>query len=373
MNIVHVSVASLSVLHERGGAIQRRILEIGRSQVKSGHSVVIYSVGDADEVIWLDGMEIRNVHCRLKMPMRAIEFQLRAMFNLWKRNHNIDVIHLHSQPEGSVLAKPLKSKSVVLTYDFFEFRGGKESPLSPIYREILKRYDKLLPVSMYCLEASSSYWDLPKSLFEVVYNGVNTIQFSPDSDKRTLGREMMGAGNSFVILYVGRVCRQKGADLLIEAAQLMGKTRDDVRFVVAGPIGQFAQEDDPEDWQSKMESAQITYLGAVPEEHLAAVYNAADVFVMPTNELEMFGMAVVEAQACGKPVVASDHGGLVETVPQECGGRFKVGDLSHFVQLIENLLDDPAKRQNAAEYAYQNALRFDWQHICQQLEAVYRG
>ena len=52
----------------------------------------------------------------------------------------------------------------------------------------------------------------------------------------------------------------------------------------------------------------------------------ADVFVMPTRALEMFGMAAVEAQACGIPVVASDLGGLRETVPAACGARFPVGN-----------------------------------------------
>ena len=47
---------------------------------------------------------------------------------------------------------------------------------------------------------------------------------------------------------------------------------------------------------------------------------------MPTREFEMFGMAAVEALACGKPVVASDHGGLKETVPDACGGRFTPGN-----------------------------------------------
>ena len=59
------------------------------------------------------------------------------------------------------------------------------------------------------------------------------------------------------------------------------------------------------------------YLGPVQEKDLAATYNLCDVFVMPTRSIEMFGMAALEAQACGKPVVCSQHGGLPEVISPE--------------------------------------------------------
>src|SRR5207249_7257674 len=104
---------------------------------------------------------------------------------------------------------------------------------------------------------------------------------------------------------------------------------------------------------------------------LAGVYNMADVFVMPTRALEMFGMAAVEAQACGKPVVASDHGGLRETVPEQCGGRFPPGDVIGLVQKIERLFDDGDFRAECSKQAILNAQKYDWVRICSKLDELY--
>src|SRR5207244_1408501 len=102
------------------------------------------------------------------------------------------------------------------------------------------------------------------------------------------------------------------------------------------------------------------YLGAVEESRLRAVYNLADVFVMPTRKSEMFGMAAVEAQACGKPVIASDHGGLQEVVPEDCGARFPVGNAEKLADEIEKLIDDPSLYASCSANALRNAAKYAW-------------
>ena len=109
----------------------------------------------------------------------------------------------------------------------------------------------------------------------------------------------------------------------------------------------------------------------VEDGRLPALYNAADVFVMPTTELEMFGMAVVEALACGTPVVASDHGGLKETAPERCGARFRPRDSGALATAILDLLADDARRAACAEAAREHALRFAWPRVAAELDPIY--
>ena len=139
-----------------------------------------------------------------------------------------------------------------------------------------------------------------------------------------------------VILYLGRVCEQKGTDTLLEAFPAVRRADPEVDLVIAGPIAQFAERDTSErnDWLRRMRTAGATYLGLVPDDRLVGLLNLADVFVMPTRDLEMFGMAAVEGQACGTPVVASDHGGLRETVPPEVGLRFAPGAASELAEAL---------------------------------------
>jgi D-inositol-3-phosphate glycosyltransferase len=98
----------------------------------------------------------------------------------------------------------------------------------------------------------------------------------------------------------------------------------------------------------------------------------ADLFVMPTREFEMFCMAAVEAQACGKPVVASDHGGLMEVVPEECGIRFPVGDAKSLERHLEDLLERPERAAELGRRAVVNASRYSWERVCAQAEEIYR-
>lgn len=367
MNVSHVSVSTLPVLHRFGGAIERRILEVAREQVRRGHRVRVYSIGETDETIERDGVTYHMLHCRTRLPWRHVEFQWRVAAAMHRDRP--DVAHFHSQPEGAWLSRSVPAKKI-LSYDFYEFRGGARTPLYHVIKHALRRFDLLLPCSHYCLDESQAFWRLPGGKLRVLYNGVNTTQFRPDPDAAAAERQRLGIDGR-VVLYVGRVCTQKGTDVLLQAAEALRRRRSDVRLVIAGPIGQFGRTDDPEGWIGRIAATDGLYLGAVEEARLATVYNLADVFVMPTRQLEMFGMAAVEAQACGKPVLASDHGGLREVVPDECGARFPVGDGDRLALEIERLLDDPRRYEACAAAARRNADRYAWTSICDDLDRLY--
>jgi glycosyltransferase involved in cell wall biosynthesis len=170
-----------------------------------------------------------------------------------------------------------------------------------------------------------------------------------------------------MILYVGRLCEQKGTDLLIAAYRMLKRP---AALVVAGPCEQFGTT------QINALAAQVRqaggiYLPPLDDADMPGIYNACDIFVMPTRELEMFGMAAVEAQACGKAVVASDHGGLRETVPETAGVRFRTGDAADLAIHLEVLLEHPDLLGALGAGARGSAARYDWPRIVQRCEEVY--
>ena len=139
---------------------------------------------------------------------------------------------------------------------------------------------------------------------------------------------------------MGRVCRQKGTDLLLDAYQLLRPRHDNLRLVILRPHRPVRAGSRCRGLAGADRQAGGLYVGPVAEERLAGIYNLGDIFVMPTRQFEMFGMAAVEALACGKPVVASDQGGLRETVPDRCGARFVPGDSGALALAIEDRLRD---------------------------------
>ena len=98
----------------------------------------------------------------------------------------------------------------------------------------------------------------------------------------------------------------------------------------------------------------------------------ADVFAMPTRVNEMFGMAAIEAQACGKPVVCSNHGGLPEVISSSSGLLFRAGDCEDLASKLRTLMDDSALRRRFSEAAENNARRVAWETITNELFQVYQ-
>src|SRR5208283_2220826 len=224
MRIVHISTGGPPVLYRYGGAIQRRIIEIAERQAARGNEVVVYSPGETDQRSAYNGVEIRYIRCPKPPQLRGLVLQGRAIADL--RGERLDVLHFHSQPEGALVGRRIRAVKILM-YDYFVFRRGRTTPLYWLYRRLLGSFDALLPVSQYCLEESRVYWGLDSSLFHVVYNGVNLDQFRPDSDLGRAEREGLGIEGQ-VLLYVGRVCEQKGTDLLLAAYERLRRDRDDV-------------------------------------------------------------------------------------------------------------------------------------------------
>jgi glycosyltransferase involved in cell wall biosynthesis len=138
---------------------------------------------------------------------------------------------------------------------------------------------------------------------------------------------------------------------------------------VAGPADQFGNTSHSELTRRISEVGGL-YLGPVQEKDLAATYNLCDVFVMPTRSVEMFGMAALEAQACGKPVVCSNHGGLPEVISPKSGLFFPVGNAERLAESLRQLLQDANLYKSKAEASRPNALRFAWPRIVDRLEYI---
>jgi len=373
MTIVHIGPPHLPILYNLGGATERRMREVAARQAQQGSRVIVYSAEDKTKSTDYCGAEIRAVECSRQGVLRAAEFMTKSLRDV--RREAPDVIHFHTLAEGAAFAKVFArgiNAKTVLSFDYFIFRRGKQNPFFPWYQRALRSFSSLLPVSDYCRRESAAYWSIPEDRMQVLYNGVSLQQFYPDAAAAAGRRAALGVGDEFVLVYVGRVCKQKGTDLLVDAyARLRAEGRK-IRLVIAGPIGQFGQEGSDE-ITNKLKANQGLYLGPVDEAVLPSVYNMADVFVLPTRDNEMFGMAAIEAQACGRPVVCSNHGGLPEVVDRSSGLLFRTGDLDDLTQQLRLLMDNAAMRQQFSEAAVSNARRFAWESITKELGEVYRA
>ena len=347
------------------------MLWLARKQSIRGHNVKVFSTGPITTEIEMDGFSVRLE----RPPMGAILPGILKDLHLLKvarRSPDIssaDVFHIHSVPEGALLAQGVRG-ACVLSYDHFAFRQGHRTPLFRITRKLLRRYDELLPVSSAIRSASAEYWRIPLESMEVVPNGVDLALFREDLRNAKTYREQLGiATDEIVLLWFGRVNRVKGIDLLTKAYQALKTEFTNLRLLVVGPADTFGSSHENE-YTRMITMAGGIYRRAVSETEAPVVLSAADVFVYPSRN-EPFGMAAVEAMACGRAVLCSDTSGLGAIAREAGAGLFECGSLHDLTLQLRRFVSDPEYRAEVALRGRSYAAHFEWGAINEKLESLY--
>lgn len=203
---------------------------------------------------------------------------------------------------------------------------------------------------------------------EVVPCGVDLNLFVPHEQQHV--REQLGLYTPLpILLYAGRLDPFKGPDILLRAAAIMKRP---VQIVIAG--GNLAGDPDLQNLQRLAAALQIEqrvrFIGSRPRAEMPLIYSAADVTVVPSYH-ESFGLAAVEALACGTPVVATRAGGLMTVVQDGETGYLVPHDVRSFAERLDTLLADPARRIQMSAAARPSVLRFGWEHVAGQVHDIY--
>lgn len=200
--------------------------------------------------------------------------------------------------------------------------------------------------------------------------GVDVGLFKPHS--RAEARAVLGiAQDERVVLAVGRIEPFKGTDVLVRALALLRESQDVRLLVVGGRHGEPGVEWLQETARSSGVSGLLDWRAVVPQHELPAYFAAADLCAVPSLH-ETFGLAALEAMACGRPVVASRAGGLRELVRHgETGLLCEPGEASELAEALDALLSDPPRARRMGESGAARARLFTWDASAARLAAVY--
>jgi glycosyltransferase involved in cell wall biosynthesis len=207
----------------------------------------------------------------------------------------------------------------------------------------------------------------------VLYPGVEA-RFCPIQDVEVLSR-VRGSYDlpKRFVLGLGTLQPRKNFVGLIEAfAQLIAhshKATDGLHLVIVGSKGWMA-DDIPAAVVRCGVGERVRLIGFVEDGDLPALYNLAVFFAFPTW-YEGFGLPVLEAMACGTPVVAADNSSLPEVVGQ-AGLLVPAGDQAAIVEGMKRLLDDPLLRARLMAAGCRQAQRFSWEKAAHQLSGIYQ-
>jgi 1,2-diacylglycerol 3-alpha-glucosyltransferase len=200
----------------------------------------------------------------------------------------------------------------------------------------------------------------------VVSNGVNLRRFNPRVSGGTI-REALGIGErEKVVLYLGRVSREKRVDVMLRAAEILLKKRGDVKFVVGGTGP--ALDDCRRLARSLGIWERVRFVGFVDDDKLPQYYAASDVLCLPST-FETQGIVPLEAMAVGRPVVGSDYMALKDLIVNgKNGEKFRPLDSASCARKIERVLNN---RDAYRRHTVETARRYSIERMTDELLKTY--
>jgi glycosyltransferase involved in cell wall biosynthesis len=289
------------------------------------------------------------------------------------------IVHVHGHPYISSylaykIAKKYKKPLILTQHNtFIDFQSWLNlvEHLNDwvVGSVVLKGADRVIAVSTKTMEYVLKL-GADKSKTSVMYNGVDQNFFHPMNKKKS--RDKLGLPeNKTLILTVRRLVYKNGLDTLIEAASLLARDRTDLLFIIIGngPDKKFITNR----IRQLGINGNVRLVGFVPEELLPLYYNAADHFVIPSSSGEGLPLVLLEAMACGLPVIATTVGGTPEIIKDMVNGVLvPPGNQRALAQAILKLIslkkESQAIRVESRKTIENN---FNWDKNVHQLIKVY--
>jgi phosphatidyl-myo-inositol dimannoside synthase len=278
-----------------------------------------------------------------------------------------DVIHCgKSLPEG-LLALWVRR---TLGIPYCCYAHGEELTLAETTRElrrlnarVLAGAAKVFANSHHTGQLLTDEWAVPHDRVVVMHPGVDTTRFVPAPPNDAIRQELGWLGRR-VVLTVGALQKRKGQDTMIRALPAIAARIPDTLYVVVG-----------EGWERPYLDELVTSLGVshlvqfrgVPaDDELVRIYQQCDLFVLPNRKVgwdfEGFGIVLLEAQACGKAVIAGRSGGTMDAVDESRTGDIVQCDSPEpLAEAVCRLLEDDDRREAFGQAGRSRAVeKFDW-------------
>ena len=368
------------------GGLARHVQDLSEALVSQGHQIFVITQGDGklprEEVV--GGVKIYRSNPLQISAINFVEHILHLNFLLLEKAINIidqlgdfDLIHGHDWLVFWVcrVLKHALTKPLLYTIHATEF-GRNQGIYNEIQRYIndLEWYAtfeawRVIVCSSFMKQEVKNLFQLPDDKVLEIANGVNEENYRADYSKAF--RQNYASPDEQIILYVGRIVREKGIQVLIQSIPEILQHNPASKFVIAGKGPYLNSLKAQADYLGI--SNRVYFTGFISDEERNKLYRCADLAVFPSL-YEPFGIVALEAMATMTPVIVSAVGGLVEFVEDgENGLTVPPNDSPRLAQAILQLLNG----QNAARRLANNGYRlvkekYSWKQIARKTVKVYQ-
>jgi glycosyltransferase involved in cell wall biosynthesis len=308
-----------------------------------------------------------------KLPYASGRLNLLIGFPICAIRDNLSIVHCQY-----VLPPLISCKTVVTIHDIL-FESHPEY-FPEVHRKLLKffipfsakRANRIISVSEFTKKQIIKYYGIPEKKISVIHEGASN-KFAPVSDKDLIASVLSKYGvKKKYILFVGRIEPRKNIIGLLKAFEYIKKRGNkDLCLVIVGNQDRIFQENALFDKIKEMQiESDIVFTGGVSENELPVLYNSAEVLVYPAFA-EGFGLPVLEAMACGTPVITSNTTSLPEVVG-EAAILVNPYSTEEIGQAIGKILDNDNLRQELIDRGLQRAENFSWEEAAKKTIEVYK-
>jgi phosphatidylinositol alpha-mannosyltransferase len=355
----------------RAGGVNTQLRAQARALRRLGHTVRIYGPASAplgEGEVALGGsvtMTIGGTESGLGLDPRS-RSRVASVFE----TESFDIVHVHEPlvPLLPWFALRYARSRIVATFHVHREQGHRWYPLARRWlQSLIRRVDVRIAVSEAARRTVAAHFP---GDYEIVPNAIDVdafraprprpAQMTPTNERR------------FQVLCVGRLEPRKGVDHLIRAMAPTANSQPgcpQARLIVVG--------DGPDRAAltslARATGADVDFAGRVDDEALPAYVQASDIVCAPATAGESFGVVLLEAMACEKPIVASRIEGYEALVgPAGCGTLVPPGDAGALGAAIRSLLGDANLRRTFGARGLEAARAYDWAIVARRLDAIYR-
>lgn len=356
-------------------------INIAKSLTKKGNEVCIIMPENTTKIIKLNNIKIHPVYFKDKEKIKGqvnfnfpcmdthpkskklfkklTEKEIETYKNAFKKaieeeieEFNPDIIHAQHIWVIAALATEYKTPTIITSHGS-ELICYEENP--KFQNEAKKACDScktVVAISKYNKEIIEKYFPKNTKKIKIILNGYDTKTFFPEKCFKKDILEQLGINKEYekIVCFAGRLTKNKGLDILLEASKIYGNEK-----ILTLIVGDGKAKKELQKIQKKLKIKNFVFVGNKKQDFLRKIYNISNVLTLPSRK-ESFGLVALEAIACGTPVVATKNGGLIDFVNTKVGILVENENVEELGKAIKYVLENENEfsKEYLIKYTKQN-------------------